>query len=117
MAIRVQRGPRAFEVPTVGYEACLQIIRADCFEYFRKLRMQCRLAAGEVDACDLRCRASFVDDAAQQFERKELRVMAVEIVLGTKAVAAMKIADVGQLHAQTMWTVVVTEVASSFHLL
>jgi hypothetical protein len=28
----------------------------------------------------------------------------------------MEIADVGQLHTQTMWTIVVTEVAISLHL-
>ena len=78
--------------------------------------MKRRFAAGEVDACDLRGGAGFVDDATQQFKWKKLRVMAVEIVFGTKAVAAVEIADVGQLHTQTLWTIVVTEVAGSFHL-
>jgi hypothetical protein len=114
-SIRVQRLPRAFEVPTVGNKAGLQTAVADRFEYLGKLGMKCRLATGEVDARDLRGSARFVDYAAQQFERKELRVIAVEIVFGTKAVAAMEIADVGQFHTQTMWTIVVIEVAGSLH--
>jgi hypothetical protein len=77
--------------------------------------MKRRFAAREVDARDLRGGAGFVDDSTQQLERKELGVMAVEIVFGTKAVAAMEIANVSQLHTQSLWTIVVTEVAVSLH--
>jgi hypothetical protein len=74
-----------------------------------------RLAPREVDARDVRGFASFADDAAQELEREKLGVAVVEIIFGTKAVAAMKIADVGELHTQAMWTIVVTEVAFTFH--
>jgi hypothetical protein len=81
----------------------------------RKLRVERRLAAGEIDASDSGGFACFVDYAAKQFYRKKLGVVAVEIVFGTKAVAAVKIADVGELHTQTLRTVVVAEVVVGFH--
>ena len=73
--------------------------------------MKCWLAAGEIDARDVRGCACFVEHATQQRQRKKFGVVIVEIVFGTKAVAAMKVADVGEFHTQPMWTVVVAEIA------
>jgi hypothetical protein len=53
---------------------------------------------------------SFADHTSEQFERKEFGVRAIEIFVGTKAVATVKIADVRQLHAQAVWAVVAVEV-------
>jgi hypothetical protein len=83
----------------------------------RKLWVESRLAAGEIDARDLGGCASFIDYSAKQFDAEKLRVMAVEIVFRTKAVATVKIADVGQFHTETMWAIVVAEVAIGFHWL
>jgi hypothetical protein len=77
--------------------------------------MKSRFAAREIDMRDVCGCASFADYAAQKFQRKELGVIVVEVVFGAKAVAAMKIADVCELHTQPMWTIVVTEVALRFH--
>src|SRR5690242_19785858 len=102
-------------MPAVCDETRLQLRGGHYLQHFVKLRMQRRLTAREVNVRDL-CRfARLVDHAAQQRERKELGVMAVEIVRGAKAVAAMKITDVGQLHTQTMWAIVVVDVAISLH--
>ena len=63
----------------------------------------------------LRGRASFADYSSQQFDRKELGMLAVEIFVSAKTVAAMKIADVGQLHAQTLWSIIPAEGGLCFH--
>src|SRR5215213_599551 len=68
--------------------------------------MKSWFAASEVDLSDIRYRASFVNDAAQKIQGKELGMLAVEVFVGAKAITAMKIADVGQLHAQTPWSII-----------
>jgi hypothetical protein len=72
--------------------------------------MKRRFATSEIDACHVRSGMGFADHASEQFERKEFGVRAIEIFVGTKAVATVKIADVRQLHAQAAWAVVAVEV-------
>ena len=57
--------------------------------------MKCGFATGEVYARDVSRGVGVSYYSLQQIEWKELGVCVVEIVIGAKAVAAVKIADVG----------------------
>jgi hypothetical protein len=77
--------------------------------------MQGWLTAGKTDARDVRCIARFDDNSLEEFNRKELSVSAVEIFVGTKTITTMQIADVGQLHTQTLWTIITGKGGVGFH--
>ena len=57
--------------------------------------MKCRFATGEVYARDVSRGVGVGYYSLQQIEWEKLGVRVVEIVVGAKAVAAVKIADVG----------------------
>src|SRR6185503_16958628 len=78
--------------------------------------MKSRLAAGKADSRDV-CRvARFADHSPQKIDRKKLSVRTIEIIVRAKAVAAMQVADIRQLHAQTPWSIVAVERGLSLHL-
>jgi hypothetical protein len=77
----LERGPDAVEVPAVCDEARSQTRIADGAQRFGEVWMQCRFAAGEVNAADTGNIARIGDHAAQQFEWKKLCVRAVEILV------------------------------------
>jgi hypothetical protein len=60
--------------------------------------VESRLATSEADPRDIRCSASFANYSSQEIDRKEFCVMAIEVVVSAKAVTAMEIADIRQLH-------------------
>ncbi len=64
-----------------------------------ELRVNGDLAAGERDIADAISLLRATDDLAQQRSRKESCRGVIQIVLIPHAVAAMKIADIGQLDA------------------
>ena len=78
--------------------------------------MKRRLAAGETDSRDIRGGARFADYASQEIDRKEFCVMAVEVVVSAKSVTAMEIADIRQLHTQTLWSIIAIERSLCLHL-
>jgi len=77
--------------------------------------MKRRLAAGEADARDVRGVARFADYSPQKIDGKKLSMRAVEILVRAKAVAAMQVADIRELHAQTPWSIVTIERSLSLH--
>jgi hypothetical protein len=64
-------------------------------------------ATGKTDMRHIRGVTRLVNNASQQIEREEFGVRAVKVLVGAKAVAAVQIADVGQLHAQASWTIII----------
>jgi hypothetical protein len=73
------------------------------------------LTAREVDSRDVRHVASFSDHTAQQFDRKKLGAVAVQIFFGAKAVAAMQVTDVSQFDTQALWAIVIAERGIGLH--
>ena len=98
--------PHALEMPAVRDEAARQGQLGHRRENLPELPVKRRLAAGEHDLLDAHRVARVPGDAGEEIDGKKVRRIVVERVFVTKAVAAVQIADVGQLDRQPAWPVV-----------
>src|SRR5687767_236507 len=98
-------GPHPLEMPAVRHEACSQPFTRDARNGFCKLWMKCRFAAGERDVREAYCLTALARDLFQKGDRKISCRSVVKRIFIAQAVAAMQIADVGQLYAGALRTV------------